>query len=121
MHLFVYGTLKRGQTRQRHLSGQRFVGVAQTRPLYRLYRVGDFPGLVHSPDGRSIAGELWEVDEPCVQSLDRVEGCDIGLYRRQAVELVPPHDTLDAFTYIYLHSVDGLPDCGSCWQAAELL
>ncbi len=38
--LFVYGTLKRGERANRLLSGQRFVGAAETEPRYRLVDLG---------------------------------------------------------------------------------
>ncbi len=63
----------------------------------------------------AIEGELWEVDEACLQRLDKVEGCDEGLYRRAAVKLAPPNDELPAVTYLYEKSTDGLPACGTCW------
>jgi gamma-glutamylcyclotransferase (GGCT)/AIG2-like uncharacterized protein YtfP len=115
MHVFVYGTLKRGQPRHRFLAGQNFISAALTRPLYRMFNVGDYPALVQRADGRSIEGELWEVDETCVNTLDGVEGSDVGLYVRAEVELLPPFDRLSAFTYLYQRSVEGLADCGSRW------
>ncbi len=115
MHLFVYGTLKRGQPRHHFLAAQTFVAVAVTRPLYRMFNVGDYPALVRHSSGRSIEGELWDVDDDCVPTLDRVEGSDAGLYLRQPVELLPPHESLVAVTYLYQQSVAGLADCGTRW------
>jgi len=115
MHLFVYGTLKRGQPRHRFLTGQTFVAPAVTRPLYRMFDVGKYPALVRHADGCSIQGELWDVDDACVRTLDHVEGCDLGLYVRAAVELSAPHDELSAETYLYLLPVEGFADCGTLW------
>ncbi|HEV8066486.1 MAG TPA: gamma-glutamylcyclotransferase family protein [Planctomycetaceae bacterium] len=115
MHLFVYGTLKRGQPRHRFLAGQTFVAHAVTRPLYRMFNVGEYPALVRHAEGRSIEGEVWEVDEACLRALDRVEGCDFGLYARLSVELSPPFEVLPAETYLYQLPVEGLADCGSRW------
>jgi gamma-glutamylaminecyclotransferase len=115
MHLFVYGTLKRGQPRHRFLAGQMFVAAAATQPQYRLFNVGEYPALVPHADGRSIEGELWDVDDACLRTLDEVEGCDLGLYARRPVELKAPHDQFETVTYLYLPPVDGLADCGTCW------
>jgi gamma-glutamylaminecyclotransferase len=115
MYLFVYGTLKRGQPRHPFLSAQILVGTAATRPLFRMFNVGDYPALVRHPEGRSIEGELWDVDEECLRTLDRVEGCDLGLYAREPVELLPPHESLSAVTYFYQRPVVGLADCGTRW------
>jgi gamma-glutamylaminecyclotransferase len=115
MHLFVYGTLKRGQCRRRWLAGQTFVAMVRTKPLFRLYNVSTFPALVRSVDGLAIEGELWIVDENCLRVLDREEGCDTGLYRRESVELEAPHDSAGAIAYVYQQSIAGLADCGTRW------
>jgi gamma-glutamylaminecyclotransferase len=115
MHLFVYGTLKRGQSRHRFLAGQKFIGAARTKALYRLYNLGEYPGLVPAADGVSIEGELWDVRPAQLEVLDREEGCDAGLYRRHKVVLAEPHDRLCAVTYFYQESVRGRPDCGNRW------
>lgn len=115
MNLFVYGTLKRGQPRHRFLAGQKFLGTARTLPLYRLFNLGDYPGLVERGDGRSIEGEIWEVDSDCLAILDAVEGCDKGLYRRANIQLVSPHDQITVFSYFYEKAIDGKADCGTRW------
>jgi gamma-glutamylaminecyclotransferase len=115
MHLFVYGTLKRGQPRHPFLAAQTFVATAATRPLYRMFNVCGYPALVRHHEGRAIEGELWEVDEECLRILDHVEGCDLGLYARESVELVAPYEALSAVTYLYQRPVDGLADCGTQW------
>jgi gamma-glutamylcyclotransferase (GGCT)/AIG2-like uncharacterized protein YtfP len=115
MRLFVYGTLKRGEPRHGYLSGQTFIVLARTLPVYRLYDLGEYPGLVGRADGLAIEGELWEVDKACLEQLDKVEGCDDGLYCRSAVDLAPPHDGSPAVTYLYQKSVENLAECGTCW------
>ena len=60
--LFVYGTLKRGGCRHAPLACQRFLGEARTAPLYRLYDLGSYPGLVPADEGGDVVhGELYEV------------------------------------------------------------
>jgi gamma-glutamylcyclotransferase (GGCT)/AIG2-like uncharacterized protein YtfP len=115
VHLFVYGTLKRGDFRHHLLVGQEFVGLARTLPRYLLFNVGKYPAMVHSGDGRTIEGELWNVDDACVQRLDREEGCETNLYQRERIELAPPHEAIVAAGYLYQRSVQGLPDCGVRW------
>jgi gamma-glutamylcyclotransferase (GGCT)/AIG2-like uncharacterized protein YtfP len=111
--VFVYGTLKRGGSNHRLLSGQRFVGVARTRPEFRLYELDGYPGMVRGPGpGRSIEGELWEVDPPCLERLDDLEGLGTGLYAREPILLLPPHDGTPVQTYVYLRAVDGRTDLG---------
>ena len=115
MYLFVYGTLKRGESRHPYLAGQKFLAPARTQPQYRLYDLGDYPGLVEHRDGRSVEGELWDVDPECLARLDIVEGCDEALYRRSTVRLASPHDHLPVFSYFYEKPVSGLQDCGMRW------
>ena len=103
MHLlFVYGTLKRGCKNHRQLADQRFVGEACTAPGYRLYDLGDYPGLVTdttATDG--VSGEIWEVDAAALIKLDEFEGVAEGLYRRIEVKLRAPIEQAATFTYLY--------------------
>jgi gamma-glutamylcyclotransferase (GGCT)/AIG2-like uncharacterized protein YtfP len=73
--LFVYGSLKYGQSGNYLLDGQEFVRPAQTIPLYRLFGLGWHPGLVVDRSaGLAVKGELWSVDEECLAKLDEYEG-----------------------------------------------
>lgn len=105
--VFVYGTLKRGFCREQALAGQTFLGTAATEPLYRLFDLGSYPGLVPDETGSSITGELYEIDNDCLGKLDAIEGVDEGLYRREPVKLLAPWNNQLALTYIYLQSTDG--------------
>jgi gamma-glutamylcyclotransferase (GGCT)/AIG2-like uncharacterized protein YtfP len=113
--LFVYGTLKRGYSRSTALQGEAFLGTVKTQALYRMYNCGNYPGLVESPDGLSIEGELWEVSSECLKRLDEIEGVGIKLYQRKKVFLKAPHDRELVETYLYLRSTQGMPDCGTRW------
>ena len=116
MQLFIYGTLKRGHLRAGLLDGQRYLGDARSCPLYRMYQVEAYPGLVHEEEGISLEGELWEVDPECLAELDEVEGVEAGLYQRERIMLENPWQGAGAEAYFYQHPVDGLADCGSCWE-----
>ncbi|MCA9071484.1 MAG: gamma-glutamylcyclotransferase [Planctomycetaceae bacterium] len=115
MKLFVYGTLKRGFSRATVLQGETYLGTARTQTRYRMFNCGNYPGLVEVPEGLSIEGELWEVRPECLERLDEIEGVEIGLYQRVKVLLKSPHDRVDAETYLYLQSIEGMPDCGVRW------
>lgn len=118
MHLlFVYGTLKRGAANHPWMAGQAYVGEARTAPGYRLFGLGEYPGLVHWPEDRDgVAGELWSVDDACRARLDEFEGVAEGLYRREKIPLQPPFADRDVEAYIYPHSVLGRPEIGSIWR-----
>ena len=116
--VFVYGTLKRGEGNHGLLFGQRFVGVAHTLPRYRLFALDGYPAMIEvAQGGRSIEGEIWEVDPSQMPVLDRLEGLAQGLYKRAVIPLLPPHDHRTVEGYLYLRSVAGRRDCGSVWTA----
>lgn len=121
MIVFVYGSLKRGYALNHLLEGQRFLGTARTRPLYRIFDLGSYPGLVDWPDGLSIHGELYGIDEPCLGRLDDAEGVAEGLYARRPISLepstLPESVSRDVIiqAWFWLHSVLGKADCGKRW------
>ena len=114
--LFIYGTLKRGGSNHHYMKGQTFVGEASTAPHYRLVSMGTYPGMVRSESGRSIKGEVWDVDEACLGRLDILEGIDEGEYAYEPVPLLPPFETDSVYGYRYLRSVEGCPDIGDNWD-----
>jgi gamma-glutamylcyclotransferase (GGCT)/AIG2-like uncharacterized protein YtfP len=119
MRLFTYGTLKRGHRLHGHLAGQSYLGEAQSLPEFRLHNCGWYPALVESSDGRSIRGELWDVDEATLMLLDEVEEVGTGLYERRWICLQPPFDDSPAIAYVYLRDSAGLPDCGNEWPLPD--
>jgi gamma-glutamylcyclotransferase (GGCT)/AIG2-like uncharacterized protein YtfP len=105
--LFVYGTLMRGQRLHKHLAarpGVRYVGTAKMRgelyrPLGRRY-----PGAVRTNRrGQHILGELYELQQPSrtLPALDRLEGCDEGLFAREKVIVSQKDKKRRAWTYLY--------------------
>ena len=116
--IFVYGTLKRGGRFSYYLRSQRFVGEARTEPRYRLVDCGGYPGMYPAgveEEGRSIEGEIWEVDEPCRRELDVLEDVAGGEYELVPVPLLPPFDGEVIHGYLYRRFQPGMPDAGSCW------
>ncbi len=49
--------------------GGRFIAEARTRPQYRLYKLGNRPGLLAMPGGAAIAGEIWAVPTATIGAL----------------------------------------------------
>jgi len=112
--IFLYGTLKSGGVSHHFLAGQRLVGAARTRPEYRLHQLDGYPGMVLAPEGgRSIEGEVWEVDPDCLARLDAWEGTAVGLYARVPVRLLAPHESLGTEAYLYLRDIAGREDIGT--------
>ncbi len=111
MHkIFVYGTLKQGFCREGVMKGN-FLGKTRTLSQYKLNDLGGFPGLTPSEIGKAIEGELWEVDDDCLRTLDMIEGHP-RLFRRDSVELEHPKGK-DAEAYFWQGR--DAEDCGTCW------
>lgn len=114
--IFVYGTLKRGLSNHAYLAGQRFVSEARTQPVYRLFDLGGYPGMVRATNnGLAIEGEIWEIDESCQRALDQLEDVEGGEYERTFIALAAPsgHERIEG--YLYLRSVTGRRDVGNVW------
>jgi gamma-glutamylcyclotransferase (GGCT)/AIG2-like uncharacterized protein YtfP len=76
VHLFVYGSLKRGGRHHDELDGATFLGLAETGPGYRLEPLGEYLALVPEPGeaGAIVPGELFEVPLAKLPALDAFEG-----------------------------------------------
>lgn len=82
-NLFVYGTLKRGESSHDVLGGAAFGGRATVGGV--LYSIDDeYPALVlygNTP----IEGEIWKCPTSMLATLDTFEDVDGGLFRRVGV------------------------------------
>ena len=115
--IFVYGTLKRGGCNFRHLAGQDFISEARTEPRYHLVNLGGYPGMFAvDADGRSIQGEVWDVDEKCRAALDRLEDVAGGEYAFVRISLLAPFDAEAIHGYLHLRATKGFPDAGTNWK-----
>lgn len=88
-----------------------------TKPEFELRDLGSYPALV--PGGeQAVSGELYEVDERTLASLDRFEGHP-RFYRRARIVLA---DGATAETYLLSrHQVDGRPIIASgSWRAHQV-
>jgi gamma-glutamylcyclotransferase (GGCT)/AIG2-like uncharacterized protein YtfP len=90
--LFVYGTLRRGESAAHLLDGATFVGKASI--LGRVIQNGEYPGLVGGED--SVVGELYEVPMPMFEALDRYEGPG---YTRKLSEVESAGENVEAWVY----------------------
>jgi gamma-glutamylcyclotransferase (GGCT)/AIG2-like uncharacterized protein YtfP len=89
--LFVYGTLMTGHRRNFYLTrdGAKCLGEARTAARYVLYRplLAYYPCMVEDEKrGIAVEGELWDVTEKCLESLDSVEGAPT-LFQRRVITL----------------------------------
>ena len=113
--IFVYGSLKQGYDLHHLLESQPSLGEATTKPIYRLFDLGSYPGLVEWPDGLAIRGEVYQVDAECLKLLDEAEGVAEGYYARRSVALELPFGIQDVHAWFWLLPVTGRRDCGRCW------
>ena len=49
--------------------GGRFVRTGRTTPAYRLFALGNRPGMVRSADGAAIEGEVWALPTAAIGAL----------------------------------------------------
>ena len=109
--LFVYGTLKRGGRNHGVLSDQRFIGEARTVSGFRLFDLGEYPGMIADPNSPiSVTGEVWSVSEAALARLDAFEGVPEGLYRRVAIRLQEPFGGESVQTYLYAGTISERPE-----------
>lgn len=113
--VFVYGTLKRGGSNHGWIAPQQFVAEARTAPLYRLYDLGGYPGMVRDENGLSIQGEVWSVDEAGLIKLDELEDTEGGEYERVPVALEGEWASQRVEGYVYLRSIEGRCEVGTRW------
>lgn len=93
--VFVYGTLLSGCSNHRFLKDAHLLRAAHTTPMFVLYDLGQFPGLV-AGGSQSIVGEVYRVEEATLAALDRLESHPT-FYRREEIVL---HDGTTALAYL---------------------
>ena len=98
-HLFVYGTLRRGQPLAPHLESSKARFVGEGRIVGRLFDLGDYPGATPDPKRFStVRGEVHELFDPreTLLVLDDIEGFDAKHPERSLFERREAEVTLDA-------------------------
>lgn len=94
---FFYGTLKTGYSANDLLRGAPSLGAITTHARYHLYRIAGFPGMVVGEATGGVRGELFEVEDECIEDLDQYEGVP-HLFRREQIDLA---DGTKAWAYLY--------------------
>lgn len=95
LRVFVYGTLRRGETNHHLLTQSRFLCVAKTEPLFSLFDLGGFPAMC-SGGCTGVVGEVFEVSQEVIETLDELEGHP-DWYTRTTIRL---SDGMLADTYL---------------------
>jgi gamma-glutamylcyclotransferase (GGCT)/AIG2-like uncharacterized protein YtfP len=115
--LFVYGTLRRGSDHPMALRLAKCATWVSAGTINgRLYRAGEYPGLVLDPGGSLVAGDLFRLHDPAAMlaQIDTYEeaGPDFPApqeYIRNALPIVTPTGTVTAWVYCYNWPVVRLP------------
>lgn len=121
--VFVYGTLKQGEGNHRLLEqgGGRFLGPASIHGNYVMRDLGWYPCVVRVPDGpnSAIHGEVYEVDDELLATLDILEGHP-NYYRRQKVQT-----SVEGYRGVWIYLLNGAfaeagePVEGGYWTGGE--
>ena len=92
--IFVYGTLKKGfPNHARYMQSAEKLGDYRTVESYPLVLIGErcVPCMINAPGkGEQIEGELYEVDDECLERLDALERIkEPDGYRRLKINVEP--------------------------------
>lgn len=84
--VFVYGTLRRGFTNHHFMHGARLLGGARSVDRYAMY-LADCPYLVQEEARYTVAGEVYEVSDAMLMTLDALEEHP-RVYERRRIPVV---------------------------------
>lgn len=104
MRVFVYGTLRHGESNHSLLRQATLLGLHTLPGGYCLYDLGPYPAAVQAAGGAQLVGEVYEIDRTILRDLDELEEYP-EVYDRATV--TTPYG--DAFVYLYQQTVVGLP------------
>lgn len=74
VHLFVYGTLRKGGVAASYLLGQRLLQQNRQLPGFAMYDAGWYPFVIPAGPESVILGDVYEVDQSLMPTLDAYEG-----------------------------------------------
>ena len=93
--LFVYGTLRTGESRHSVMSQSDYLGVYETIPKYTMYDLGAFPCITFNGK-TSIVGDVFEVNDYTLDLCDMIEGHP-DYYTRMPIELLDKSIKAEAY------------------------
>lgn len=109
--VFVYGTLRHGQSNHHLLERSEWIGNHATPPIYDLYDLGSYPAVI---EGHSVIyGEIYRVDDETLSQLDLLEEVPVT-YRREQIET--PFGLAWMYLYQGNHQLDVLISSGDWCQ-----
>lgn len=93
--IFVYGTLRRGESNHGFLAGSVFLRAGRTEPRFTLVSLGEYPAMLMGGE-TAVHGEVYAVDPRTLAALDALEEHP-DLYRRQTIHL---QDGTEVWAYL---------------------
>lgn len=118
IRVFVYGSLKQGRGNHRLLEKSKFLGRCYIEGPHVMVSLGGYPGLVREESlaSRKIVGEVYQINEETLQSLDWLEGHP-RYYERKKVET--PFKNAWVYYLPPAYLTQKYPDAGPIWQSSE--
>ncbi|MBI5211902.1 MAG: gamma-glutamylcyclotransferase [Nitrospirae bacterium] len=103
MHnLFIHGTLRRGCSNNKLLSGADFIGCAETTQDYALFMVDKKPLITKRPVSK-IKGDVYSMTEDMLTMVDRLKGHP-RINKRELVSVkLEDGKTIEAWLYFHIH------------------
>lgn len=116
--VFIYGTLKKGfYFHEKYLGGDKSKshGKAVTGLDVALY-VDGMPHMIHEKTDKPTKGELYEINDEVLKSLDELEGHPV-VYKRELIDIVDENgEKMLAWAYLRPTSFKGR---SSAWKVEE--
>jgi gamma-glutamylcyclotransferase (GGCT)/AIG2-like uncharacterized protein YtfP len=121
-HVFVYGTLRAGESNDIRRAAERngiaapvLIGAGHVNG--RLYDFDAYPGLILDPAAGPVHGDIYRIDETLIPVLDAIEEIVpdvIGLYRSERLPVTVQIDgraqAIDCLVYaVREEAVEGFP------------
>ena len=97
-YIFVYGTLRVGQTYHNLLGGRSPISTTHTSPEFDLVCLGEYPAMM--TDGQtSVTGEVYQIDDHTLAKLDVLEDHP-HFYQRQYVKVTFNNEVHQVWIYL---------------------
>lgn len=107
INIFVYGTLKKGQYwHDKYLNSAKFIGTGLCDKSYTLY-IDALPFLVKEDSKDMVQGEVYQISEEILKSLDKLECCPILVDRDVVAIKLESGETIKAWTYVHENKFKG--------------
>lgn len=95
--VFVYGTLRQGQSNHHYVQDCELLGRFDTPKEFALFDLGAYPALTCG--SKSVVGEVYVINDEVLASLDRLEDVPVK-YRREQIE------TTFGLAWVYLYQLE---------------